>query len=367
VASRDEASDGDALKALLETHGATVMQATPATWRMLIDVGWSGRAGFKALVGGEALPVELARRLIEMGVEVWNMYGPTETTVWSTCGRVVSADDITIGRPIANTSVHTLDRHDQQVPIGVPGEACIGGAGVALGYHNRAELTADRFITGAPGSRNETLYRTGDLVRWRADGRLEHLGRIDRQLKVNGFRIEPGDVESHLANHPSVAGAVVDARGGGGGDLRLVAYVVLAKGADLTTSEARRWLRKHVPDYMVPGIVTPIPRIPLTPNGKVDRNALPDPFASVRNVVDFEPPSTPGEEALAAVWRDFLGVERVGRHDNFFELGGHSLLALRAVSALQTRTGHRVDTRRFFFQTLSQIAGSFAERSAAAG
>jgi amino acid adenylation domain-containing protein len=369
IADRDETTDGAALGALIDRHSATAMQATPATWQMLLDAGWRGRDGFKALVGGEALTPALANRLLAHGVELWNLYGPTETTVWSTCGRVSANDtSITIGAPIANTSVLVLDRHGGLAPVGVPGEACIGGAGVSLGYFNRPDLTAARFVrTPVADARDELVYRTGDLVRWRADGRLEHLGRLDRQLKINGFRVEPAEIESVLERHPSVARAVVDARSSGGGEQRLVAYVVLERGADLTPAEARRYLRAWLPGYMVPGIVAPIATVPMSPNGKVDRTALPDPYDSARAAVSFEAPRGPAEELLATIWCELLQVNRVGRHDNFFELGGHSLLALRAVHAVHARTGRRIDTRRFFFQTLAQIAGSLADASAAAG
>ena len=279
-----------------------------------------------------------------------------------------AAESVTIGKPIANTSVLVLDAHGQVAPIGVPGEAWITGDGVALGYHNRPDLTSERFARNpVDGAYGERAYRTGDLVRWLPDGRLEHLGRLDRQLKIRGFRIEPGEIERVLARHAAVATAVVDARSAAGGEARLVAYLVLKSGARLTASEARRYLRAHVPDYMVPGIVVPIASVPMTPNGKVDRAALPDPFDSVRSIVEFERPCTPAEEIVAEVWRDLLQVEKVGRQSQFFELGGHSLLALRAVHALEERTGVRVDPRRFFFQTLARIATAFAQSPAAVG
>src|SRR6185503_3283257 len=187
---REEAIDGRALSALLEQHGATVMQATPVSWRLLLEAGWKGRKDFKVLVGGEALPKDLADQLIAHGVELWNMYGPTETTVWSTCARITdTSNGISIGRPIANTTVYVLDQRRQLCPIGVPGELYIGGDGVALGYWNLPKLTAERFIpdpfSTTPGAK---LYRTGDRARWRNDGILEHLGRLDLQVKIRGYR-----------------------------------------------------------------------------------------------------------------------------------------------------------------------------------
>lgn len=363
IAAHDDVTDGHRLRGLIEAHRATMMQATPSTWRLVLEAGWPRVGAFKALVGGEALPREVARGLLDAGADVWNMYGPTETTVWSTCGRVSSADErITVGRPIANTSVLVLGARGEIVPVGVPGEACIGGAGVAAGYFDRAARTAERFIPNpVRGARDERVYRTGDLMRWLPDGRLEHLGRIDRQLKIRGLRIEPGEIEGVLMQHEDVERAVVDAHAAGDGEPRLVAYVVLAKDAECTAGELRRHVRLHVPEYMVPGIVMPLAALPMTPNGKVDRRALPDPFANARAARAFEAPQTPTEAAVAAVWQDLLHVERVGREDNFFELGGHSLLALRVAAAVEQRTGKRFDARRLFFQTLSQVADSIAE------
>jgi acyl-CoA synthetase (AMP-forming)/AMP-acid ligase II len=329
-----------------------------------MEAQWPGATPFRALVGGEAVPRDLAARLLAMGVEVWNVYGPTETTIWSTCGRIeMASESNVIGRPIANTSVLVLDTHGELAPVGVPGEACIGGAGLALGYVNQPALTQERFIDNpVRGARDARLYRTGDLVRWRADGRLEHLGRMDRQIKIRGFRIEPDEIEGVLRRHRSIASAAVDTRVAGDGEPRLVAFVVYRADAELTVSEVRAHARESLPEYMVPGMVVPMSALPLTVNGKLDRGALPDPFQSARETTAaFEEPKTRSEALLAAVWQDLLQVSRVGRQDNFFALGGHSLLAVRAVSAVEQRTGHRVDPRRLFFQTLSQVASSISE------
>jgi acyl carrier protein len=232
---------------------------------------------------------------------------------------------------------------------------------VATGYHRRPELTADRFVADRfstqPGAR---LYRTGDLGRWTPQGRLEHLGRIDHQVKIRGFRIELGEIESVLAGHESVRQSVVIARAAGPGDLRLVAYVVYHAGEDLTVSEVRRHLRRELPDYMVPSLVVTLDAIPLTPNGKVDRAALPDPFRNVAPVAAYEPPAPGLEQRLAGIWQEILQVERVGAEDNFFELGGHSLLSLRVAVAVEAQTGWRMDPRLLFFQTLRQIAAAGA-------
>jgi amino acid adenylation domain-containing protein len=362
LCSRETAADGIALSAALAASGATVLQATPATWRLLLEAGWTGGPNFRALCGGEGLPRELADALLARVGELWNLYGPTETTVWSTAERVIGGGaPVTIGRPIDNTQVHVLSRAGELQPAGIPGELWIGGAGVATGYHRRPELTADRFIADRfstqPGAR---LYRTGDLGRWTAQGRLEHLGRIDHQVKIRGFRIELGEIESVLAGHEAVRQSVVIAREAGPGDLRLVAYVVYQAGEDLTVSEVRRHLRRELPDYMVPSLVVALDAIPLTPNGKVDRAALPDPFRNVAPVAAYEPPAPGLERLLADVWQQTLQIERVGAEDNFFELGGHSLLSLRVVVAVEARTGWRMDPRVLFFQNLRQIAAAGA-------
>jgi amino acid adenylation domain-containing protein len=359
LASRDEAVDGKALRALLEASDATVMQATPATWRLLIDAGWKGGGAFKALVGGEALPPDLAQRLLERSGELWNMYGPTETTVWSTCWKVEQPErGISIGRPIANTQVHILDGRGQVCPIGVPGEMYIGGDGVTLGYLGRPELTAERFVAdpfrGGDGAR---LYRTGDRGRWRHDGLLEHMGRLDFQVKVRGYRIELGEIEAALEEHEAVKQAVVVVRGSSPEDSRIVAYFTFAAGESATGSELRRFLRKGLPEYMLPNVFVELNALPLTDNGKVNRRALPPPAEELRSAEDnFIAPRSAVEQAMAAVWQEILGVPRVSVLDNFFELGGHSLLAAQMVARLAQTAGIRVNLRSVIFETLEQLA-----------
>jgi amino acid adenylation domain-containing protein len=363
LATREQATDGHALRTLLEQHRATIMQATPATWRMLLEAGWRGGAGFKALCGGEALPPELAEALLHKAGTLWNMYGPTETTVWSTCGRVeLGRGGVTIGQPIDNTEVWILDDAGELLPIGVPGELYIGGAGVALGYHARPDLTNERFVpdrfSGRPGAR---LYRTGDLARWRADGRLQHLGRTDFQVKVRGYRIELGEIEIALARHGQVAEAVVTAQPGPGGEQRLVAYIV-PRGAAPTPSVLREHLRTALPDYMIPSVYMTLDKLPLTPNGKVDRRTLPAPGVEAAAPTEsgaFRGPHTRAEQIVATVWRELLGVERISVADNFLDLGGHSLLIMQAIAKLEARTGKRISPRAFIFQTLEQIAREY--------
>jgi amino acid adenylation domain-containing protein len=353
VADREQALDADALAALIDGHGVNVMQATPSTWRMLVDAGWRGTDGFKALVGGEALRQDLAEQLLARTTELWNMYGPTETTVWSTCWRVDRPErGIAIGRPIANTQVHVLDARGEPCPIGVPGEIHIGGAGVALGYLRRPELTAERFIADG------TVYRTGDLGRWHEDGQLEHLGRLDFQVKVRGHRIELGEIETNLASHPQLAQAVVIVREDQPGDARLVAYIV-GKGVLPTAHELREALRRRLPDYMVPQHFVPLDAVPLLPNGKIDRHMLPAPDAGSaerRHDAHFTPPSTEQEIAIARIWSGLLGIDEISTTDNFFDLGGHSLLAMRAITDIERELGVRLGVRRLIFETLAQIS-----------
>ncbi len=273
VVSREVASDGARLAATLGQEQATMLQGTPATWRLLLESGWRGGAGFKALCGGEALTAELAGALLQAGCELWNLYGPTETTIWSTWEQVQTAAEIRIGRGLANTRVYVLDQGLEPVGIGVVGELYIGGAGVARGYQGETGLTAWRFVpdawSGLGGSR---LYRTGDQVRWGADGRLEYVGRVDQQVKVRGHRIEPGEIESALGEHEAVQQSVVLARVEG--EQQLVAYVVWAAGRETSVGELRQHLRKRLPEYMVPNLFVALEQMPLTANGKVDRKQL---------------------------------------------------------------------------------------------
>ncbi|TXK64528.1 amino acid adenylation domain-containing protein [Alkalisalibacterium limincola] len=268
----------------IEREQITVIQATPPTWIGLIGEGWQGRPDFRVLVGGESLAPDLARQLLERAAEVWNLYGPTETTVWSTLWKVREPEaGIRIGRPVANTHILLLDDQLEPCTPGQPGEICIGGAGVALGYLDRPELTAARFIPDPtdvdPSAR---LYRSGDVGRWDPRGELEHLGRIDFQLKIRGYRVEPGEIEVRLREHPDVDQAVVVAREFGANDIRLVAYLTPASGRDTDVAALRRHLAQWLPAYMRPQHLAVLPALPLTPNGKIDRRALPNPIGLQR-------------------------------------------------------------------------------------
>lgn len=350
IVSRDVAADGSQLKERLATTKATAVQATPATWRMLIDAGWQGSELLKVLCGGEALTRALADQLLDRCGALWNMYGPTETTIWSTLAKVERGDEpILIGRPLANTQVYLLDKNLNPVPIGIAGQLHIGGNGLARGYLNRLELTNEKFIPN-PYSDDPTsrLYKTGDLARYLPDGTIECLGRIDDQVKLRGFRIELGEIEAALRQLPTVRESVVVAREDTPGDRRLVAYVVPTAGAQVESKELRAFLRGALPDYMIPAVVMELAELPLTPNGKVNRRALPAPDYDGQLQESYLPPRTPSEELLCDIWAEVLKVERVGINDNFFELGGHSLLATQVVSRVLPALGVQLPLRALF-------------------
>jgi acyl-CoA synthetase (AMP-forming)/AMP-acid ligase II len=336
------------------------MQGTPSTWRLLLEAGWTSRTPFKALVGGEAMPKDLAAELLARGVELWNLYGPTETTVWSTCARVTDASNgISIGKPIANTTVRILDSQKHLCPIGISGELYIGGDGVALGYWNRPELTAERFI---PDPFNTTrprsmLYRTGDRARWRNDGTLEHLGRLDDQVKVRGFRIELGEIEATLAEHPDVRQAAVHLWSVEANDVRIVACCVPLKAAVMAPVSLRKHLRGRLPEYMIPHYSLPVNEIPLTPNGKVDRRRLPKPVVIESQIGREEAPGDPIETTIAEIWTNLIHPARpISRLDKFFELGGHSLLALQALRKMEDHFGAKLEPRVLFQENLAALA-----------
>ncbi|HYG64673.1 MAG TPA: amino acid adenylation domain-containing protein [Thermoanaerobaculia bacterium] len=358
LASRETVVDGARLLSLLRESGATVMQATPAGWRLLLEAGW-GSPDLTVLCGGEALPRQLAEDLHARAREVWNLYGPTETTIWSTVERVkpgAGTAAVAIGLPIANTQVHVLDRALRPVPAGLAGELCIGGVGLATGYLRRPDLTAERFIPDPCGSdAGARLYRTGDLARRLADGRLEYLGRLDHQIKVRGFRIELEEIEAVLARHPEIRQTVVLARQDTPGEPRIVAYLV----GDGVVNDAglRTFLKDRLPDYMVPSAFVRLAALPLTPNGKIDRRALPPPPAERGG--DSALPATPVAEVLAGLWTELLAVDPIGLHDDFFALGGHSLMAARLIARVRETFGVELSLRRVFeAPTLAALAAA---------
>ena len=361
LARREDALDGETLKALLATSRATLMQATPVTWRVLLQSGWPGQPGFRALCGGEALAPDLAAQLLSACSEVWNLYGPTETTVWSTCWRVVRPErGISIGTPIANTTVWILDAQRQPCPIGVPGEIWIGGTGVALGYRHRPELTRDRFVADPfPDQPNARLYRTGDRGRWLANGTLEHLGRLDFQVKLRGFRIELGEIEAVVREESAVNDCVAVAHDVSEHDRRLVLYVVSEEAEEALLPRLRARLSAQLPGYMQPQHLVLLAALPQTPNGKIDRKALPLPVWKTGSSADAGAAAhieDPRQRYLAAVWCELIGVERVRPSDNFFDIGGHSLLAMELVARVRRETRVRLNLLDVATGTMASLA-----------
>ncbi|MFB2772369.1 amino acid adenylation domain-containing protein [Pelatocladus sp. BLCC-F211] len=339
LVNREMTTDGTQLLKQLISNDVTVMQATPATWRMLLAAGWKSKNTMKILCGGEALDSSLAHQLLERGQQVWNLYGPTETTIWSAV-QIVSYQEQQqgvsfIGHPIANTQFYILNPDQQLVPVGVPGELHIGGVGLARGYWNRPELTGEKFIP-SPFESGKRLYKTGDLTRYLADGKIEFLGRIDNQVKIRGFRIELGEIEALLEQHPQVQETIVIAREDIPNDRRLVAYLVTHENATPSVNELRGFLKENLPEYMLPSAFVILDALPLTPNGKVDRRSLPLP-ENLRPelTASFQPPQSEMEQQIAKFWQEVLHLDKVGIHDNFFDLGGHSLLMLQVNNKLR--------------------------------
>ncbi|MFN0056081.1 MAG: amino acid adenylation domain-containing protein [Planctomycetales bacterium] len=373
IVSGDTVADGARLASALADSRATVMQATPATWRLLLLSGWEGNKQLKCLCGGESLPDDLAEELLPRVGALWDLYGPTETTIWSTIHRVEPhGQSNVIGRPIANTRVYVLDQNRQLAPVGIPGELNIGGDGVARGYWIRPELTAEKFVPDpfrdVPGAR---MYRTGDLVRWRPDGNLEFLGRLDQQVKLRGFRIELGEIEAVLGQHPQVRQGVVLLREDHPGDKRLAAYIVPQSAAmPSTATDLQSDLHDKLPDYMVPSAFVILDALPLTPNGKVDRKGLPAPETR-RSLSDehdaSDEPQTPLQCLLAQVWKEVLHVDEVRLYDNFFDLGGSSLTLVRAIAQIEKELGLKLAVAEVMMQTLAQLAALIERKTESPG
>jgi natural product biosynthesis luciferase-like monooxygenase protein len=368
----------DSIPALVRRHEVTHLQCTPALARML-TLGEETREALRPLkqlmVGGEAFPASLAGELDGLvSGTVTNMYGPTETTIWSSTADVeATSESVSIGRPIANTSMYVLDSARQPVPVGVAGELYIGGDGVVRGYFERSELTSERFVADPFRGGDSRMYRTGDRARHRDDGTLEFLGRTDFQVKIRGYRVELGEIEDLLGKHESVGECVVVAREDTPGDQRLVAYLVAARTTPLP-GELREHLRSQLPEYMVPAHFTILAQLPLTPNGKVDRKALPAPDASdQRAEVRYVEPADDLEQSLADLWKGTLGIAEVGVDDNFFDIGGHSLLVVRVHRSLPAVIEQPVSlTDLYRFPTIRSLAnfmrgGDSAAAAAAAG
>ncbi|ACU58931.1 non-ribosomal peptide synthetase [Chitinophaga pinensis] len=334
------------LMEIVRQQGITVMQATPATWRMMLESAWDDRLPLKALIGGEALSKKLAERLLEKCDSLWNMYGPTETTVWATLKKINIDDEIiTVGRPIENMFAYILDNQLRRVPDGTVGEIFIGGVGVGVGYLNRPALNEERFMpdpfSPLPGAR---MYKTGDLGRIVNGGEIQCLGRMDHQVKIRGYRIELGEVEHALGKQTGIKDVVVLPK-----DERLIAYVVQENGTLPNFSAWQQALKTSLPEYMVPSNFVLLPRFPLSPNGKVDRNALEAMGQEIEKANRvYTAPRTEQEKLIAKIWEDYLYVEKVGIKDDFFELGGTSIVAMQIMARIEKETGKRLPLASLF-------------------
>jgi acyl-coenzyme A synthetase/AMP-(fatty) acid ligase/aryl carrier-like protein len=365
IARREEVIDGFRLMERLYTEKVTAMQATPSTWRLLLEAGFKAPSGFKILCGGEALPLDLAERLLQGEGELWNMYGPTEATIWASCQPITRTDQpISVGRPMANTRFYILDRYGQQVPIGRDGELYIGGEGLARGYHDRPDLTAERFIANPFGEGR--LYRTGDLARYLPGGEVEILGRIDQQIKLRGFRIEPGEIEHALTRHLGLAAAVVALRQDAPSGPQLVAYYVEHQDRNESYGALRSRLGHFLPDYMIPTAWMRLDRLPLLPNGKLDHASLPRPDAvvPVRGDDDQVPvPQSVAEIALAKIWAEVLGLDRVSIDDDVLDLGADSIQIFK-ITARANRKGLRFTAKQLMTHRTVRAVARAAEQAA---
>jgi amino acid adenylation domain-containing protein/non-ribosomal peptide synthase protein (TIGR01720 family) len=357
-------NDAFALQELINRENPTIMQATPSLWSMLINAGWSGDSCMKMLCGGERLTEELGIKLLQRSAVLYNMYGPTETTIWSTCKRISGKEDLnTIGRPLSNTQIYIVDNGMRLLPPGIKGELFIGGDGIAMGYHNRESLNNQRFIKD-PFEGNGLLYKTGDIARWLPNGDIEFLGRVDDQVKIRGYRVEPGEAEDALMKHPMINEAVVVIRNIGGDD-QLVGYY--KSEAFLSAEVLRTWLMAPLPEYMIPAFFIPLTEFPQTPNGKVDRKALPLPLEEITYTLAESDAAEPLREKLLAIWQHVLGTKAVSPDNNFFVLGGHSLKATRLMSAIYKELNVRPEIRTIFshpvFNDFYQVVSRLKRRN----
>jgi len=375
IATQETSVNPELLIKKIEDCQPTILQATPVTFRMLNASGWKGLKSLRILCGGEALPKELAHDLIRKCSELWNMYGPTETTVWSTVERVALDEGdttgyVNLGRPIDNTLIYVLNSELQPVPVGYPGELFIGGDGLAKGYFNLPEMTREKFLqdpfSTIPGAH---MYRTGDLVQQTDDGKLEFLNRVDSQVKIRGFRIELGEIESALTQYKSVRDNVVIVREDSPGDKRLIAYIIRRDHAETDIPDLRQFLKTKVPDYMVPSAFVFIEQFPLTPNGKIDRKALPAPFEAP-DVSDrvFQQAETETEKKLHDIWSGVLNLKQIGVEENFFEIGGHSMIAVTLMIKIEKELGIRLPLATLFdYSNIRDMAEFINNKSESAG
>ena len=353
VVSESNKRDVESLKELFNKHQPNFVQATPSMWDMLSDHVPKMKQGLKLLTGGENLPNSLKDKLLNISDDVYNVYGPTETTIWSTYTKCQKDKKVTIGKPFANTHIYILDNNLNPCPIGAPGELYIGGDGVTHGYFGQEELTHERFISNPFAkelglSKSDRIYKTGDLVRWLADGNIEYLGRTDFQVKIRGFRIELGEIENVLAKHKNISQvSVIDKEKEG--QKYLAAYYVITKAKDKKAPEIdalRSYLSETLPDYMVPAAFVKLDEMPLTPNGKINRRALPDPDMSLMGE-EYVAPRNETEQKLADIWCEVLKLDKVGMNDDFFRVGGDSIKSIQMVSKMKN-AGFETSVKNFF-------------------
>lgn len=363
VATRVEAKDGKSLLDKIRKEKVTVVQATPSTWRMIIDSGWNEKLKLKALCGGEPLTQDLADKLLDLVDELWNMYGPTETTIWSSCSRVIKGEQIHLGKPIANTQFYIVDKDLNFCPPGVAGELLIGGTGLSIGYLNREELTTEKFITNPFDKEGKTkVYRTGDLVKLNSRMQLEFLGRIDNQVKIRGYRIELEEIENVIKRDDAVKDCAVVVKELNN-DKKIIAYVLLKStltGDDFITeiNSIRDTIIRNLPDYMIPTLIIPIEQFPLTPNNKIDKKALTEKdISGIISHTSAAKAETEIQKTLVDIWENLLGISGIGIDDNFFELGGHSILAAQMLADFEKSTGKKIPLAEMFTsQTIRQLA-----------
>jgi amino acid adenylation domain-containing protein len=366
LASSDTSRDGNKLIRYINDKKVSMMQATPATYQMLLDLGWKNNTVMKLLCGGEAMTIDLANKLQSLCGEVWNMYGPTETTVWSSVYRLRGLDDKPlIGRPIDNTSMIILDENLKPVDRGENGDLYIGGSGLSRGYLNRKDLSDERFVPCPfPELKTEKIYKTGDVCRYTEDGNIEYIGRSDFQVKIRGFRIELGEIENTILQSGTVKNCVVTVREDIPGFKKLIAYIIETGEGNFSSDEMKNRLKAGLPDYMVPDIFVSLKSFSLTPNGKIDRKALPKPGRNRPELsTPYIKPETATEKILAMVSSDLLAIDKVGADDNFFDLGGNSLLGIRAVNVLLNE--HDLDlpiVKLFEYPVISKLAGYLDKR-----
>lgn len=363
IATDEMLSQPKLLANTIHEQQITIMQATPAIWQILLDTGWNGQHSLKALCGGEALSKKLATQLLKRVGSLWNMYGPTETTIWSSVKQITSTDKvITIGDPIGNTRFYILDLHQKPIPSGIIGELYIGGAGLAKGYLNLPQLTTDRFIPDPIGGlNNERLFKTGDNARYLSDGAIEILGRTDDQVKIQGNRVELGEIRSVLMSHPAVKDAIVKVSAESSGDKKLLAYYLLNQELPAETSDLRTFLARKLPGYMIPSFFIKMEAFPVTTNGKIDRKQLPEPDLVLKRS-GYVAPGNETEQILTDIWQSILNIRPIGVHDNFFELGGASMQSLQIVAKANMYGLPLQVSHLFEHQTIAALSAFLAER-----